>query len=804
MAQRVRSDGPRTPRVRGRVPAPQIPNTAPLAVTAQPVNTTVQPRRVPTTNTATQLAQALGTLNPMINRVMDRQLAERESEAQSTAQNAAEARIAGMTRDEARQAIEEGNLPEFADPFFRAAFNYRYGERLAIWRANERLQEYGTGFDRDQGSLDAFFADGVNEDLGPDVDAHVQRGYLARMTPFADRLRANLGEYRTERLAEETRAGVYETFLQSALDNIQLGASPAEVARVLRAGYASNEDLLNVPRREQDEILVDVAARLAEDGHEGVVRELLFGDRGGVGSIGNTRRHAGRASDILTRAIRAGRERTHQDTFNARMGFFDQSRAGALDRQALTAFHQANQGALTDAQVQGLIARNDRVIAELRDQRLRAEEDAFLEGIYNRSRDHVLMSNLTLADSGLAATLRPREVFDRSGNRTMLSVDQQESQLIQAYLERSQIAAQQTGEDPAATFNREAEWFSSNGLVNPQWRQVLMQGATAATPASLSGDTIPPALTTGLELFRQLHAKNPALLRRHVTNDDAYLFYDAVQIGMTFAGLDEQTAITQAFQATRDRETLEGSVLMRRRYQDIEQEVDDLDSSWWDGWGTVRNVNAVGPQIERIARYYALVAGMSADDSLARAAELVQSTHSYINGYAVYTADQRIGNPDQFADDVEAFIADFVTRSPDLGLEAAEVTIVPWGAGFGSWLLVDSTSGDVVGSWRDNIVTLDRLAEFRAVERDQAITRIGEEAAGRLDPILATDIPVDITIGPIRWPWQQPFTEDELAEIERRGDAIRADRQRRREDILQQRTRETELLLGGPPEPSAR
>lgn len=792
MARIDRTDRPTSPRAR-RGMAPDIPNTAPLRPTAAPTDTFVQPRAAPRSNTFLQIAEALGTINPAVNNYLAGELDRRREESAVAAESA----IAGMTLEEAKQAREEGTLDQWDDPFFRSAFNYRYGERVGIFRANERLNAYQNNFDRDRGDIEAFVTENVEEDL-EGGDEHYQRGYLSRLGPFADRLRLQNAEHRSERMNQETRAGVFETFLQTAMDNLQMGAEPAQIAQAIRAQYEGNADLLDVPRREQDEVLVDVAARLAEDGHASLVDELLFDDRGGVGAIGNTRNHAGRAADISARAHRIARENNRERTQGTRLDFFDQARAGALNRLELDAFFQNNPGALREAEYRSLVARNERVVAELRDERQRELEQEVLDQAYDQSRERVLMQNLAAAEQGMASMIRPREVFNRSGDLTTLSVEQQEDQLVQSYLQRSQLAAQRSGETPEQTFNREVDWFSRNGLRNPQWRQVLMRGYQSATPATMTSENIPPAMEQGLELFRQLHAKNPSLLRNHVTNNDAYMFYDAVQVGMEFTGLDQQTAIAQAFRALREPENMD-SVLMRRRYEDIREAVSSLDSSYFDGWGEVENVNDIGPQMERIARYYSLVAGMDSETSLQRAADLIKTTHSYINGRAVYTADQRIGNREQFVDSVERFLERFAEQNEDLGYDPSELTIRPQGNEFGSWVIANSVTGDRVEGWRQNIITLDRLDQFRREERQRELQRIEEEQANRLDPTIATDIPVEITIGPMRWPWQDPYTEEELEEIQRRGDEIRRNRQRRRQEILELRDRENEFQFGPPP-----
>lgn len=670
----------------------------------------------------TAFAKSLAAINPAINRFLDTVADEGRSEAEE----AARGRLGGMTFEEAREAVQRGEMGEFSNPWFRAAFTRQFGERHALWRAGQLQTEYQTNFDRDNGDIEGFLAAPVREDLEAfGNDRHFRAGYGRAMTQFANRVRAQHSEHLAGRARTETLDGVYETFLGDARAAIQAGQTPQQIHERLRGRYQGNLDLLRVDFRTQDREILRVAEALAAEGHYDVVRELLQGDRGGLGPLANVRDHATQAARILETADRERRQRNGEAAFDQRMRFFDAAASGTLNREDLFAYHRANPGVFSDANVQSLVSRNDQEIEQARVRLEREQRRIRTDREYQGERDQVLLSDFLLAERGqlpfvtLPARVRSREDIENGRDPSQeISADARRRNVVEAYVAQSGRTAQERGETPEQQFNREVGWFSRNGVVHPTWENVISTGFVSASGPTTTGQEVPPALQAGIELYRRLHASNPRLLRAHVSDQGAYDFYEAVRVGMEYGGLSEQQALSTAITVTRDPARLQSTAL-RQRYEDIATTMNQLNS--WLPWGTdVENGGAIAPQVERLARFYAMN-GLSADKALEEARKRIEATHTNVNGWLVYTADRRV--PQNFSDmvgrQIESYVTQFGQRE---GVRARDLTVRALENGTGAWVIVHKSTGMPVEDMAGRTFTLATLqtAEEARLESERA------------------------------------------------------------------------------------
>jgi hypothetical protein len=199
---------------------------------------------------------------------------------------------------------------------------------------------------------------------------------------------------------------------------------------------------------------------------------------------------------------------------------------------------------------------------------------------------------------------------------------------------------------------------------------------------------------------------------------------------MEYGGLSEQQALSTALVVTRDPARTQ-SVALRQRYEDIATQMTRMNS--WLPWGTdVENAGTIAPEIERVARFYAMT-GLSAERSLDEARKRIEATHTNINGWLVYTADRQV--PQNFSDMVGRQIESYVTRFGQTeGVRARDLTIRPIENGTGAWVIVHKTTGMPVEDMTGRTFTLGTLqtaeearleAERRAAtERANERTRI--------------------------------------------------------------------------------
>ncbi len=151
-----------------------------LAPQAAPIDTFVRPVRDIST---AQIADALSVFNSALQRYGTASM-EKNREEQETL---AEAKIGGMTFEEAQTALNDGSLAEFDDPWFKAAFQKQYGMRLGTKRQEEIRTAYETSFDKEGGNLDAFLAEQFQQDeqaIGN--DPLVMAGYRHGQQHFAE------------------------------------------------------------------------------------------------------------------------------------------------------------------------------------------------------------------------------------------------------------------------------------------------------------------------------------------------------------------------------------------------------------------------------------------------------------------------------------------------------------------------------------------------------------------------------------------------------------------------------------------
>lgn len=753
---------PRRGRPRGRVQAPTVSATPGLRPVASPVDTYSRPQRPSEDNTLLRLASGLAAVQPSLTRFLDAYAEDRKTEAEARAAST----IGGMTFEEARQAREDG-LPEMNDPWFQAAFEAQYAQRLALWRQTERLQDYATNFDRQNGDVDPWLRDAMSQDLGS-LDPKAQAAYARAMAPFAARIQGQHTLEVSERMAGEARQGVYETLMATAREGLGQGHDPATIHAAMRAFYQGNRDLLRVSYRDQDLEMLRVAAVLAEEGHHDLVRDILTGDRGGIGPLANVREHAQAATDLLTRAERERDRRRLEGGYHTHLSLRDAADRGEDVRAAVEQARRS--GGITDAQALGIVAHAGNRRAALARQAEAEQARVYLQRLHDQQRNDLRVNDLATLERGLLPFLGPADVLDRSGNPTVLSADRRREEAVRNYLEvRSPQIAQARDETPEQTVNRLVDVFSRNGQVNPEWESILRSGyagATAWTTSGTNGD-IPPALEGGLALYFQLHAANPRLLAKHL-DSRATQFYEAFRVATQFGGMDRAQALAAAQRITDPIEGPQRIDLARKEVEGALSNLSDLGNEWFDGRGDVENLGAYRNTLRDLAQFYVSL-GMGTEQALEQAQARIQATHVQVNGWMIPAPDRRL--PPTFPEMAEQRLRAYAeAHGDDEGLAYSDLTILPVNNGTGAWRIV-TKSGHMVEHPQDRVFTLDtlirdeqaRLEAERAAEEAEAV----ERQTHRLDPWYTNQW---LSIGPMNL---NGWTPQEVEEINRRRDAIR-------------------------------
>lgn len=267
----------------------------------------------------------------------------------------------------------------------------------------------------------------------------------------------------------------------------------------------------------------------------------------------------------------------------------------------------------------------------------------------------------------------------------------------------------------------QVESFSVGNLTNPKWEGVLKAGPKSATPFTLSGGEVPPALQDSVDLYTKLHAANPKLLDTHIKDSSDRDFYEAYRIATQYSKLAPEQAMQVAMMQTSDPDKVRPAGAQMRAEQ-IAERVDDVRyGGLWGGKYSPSNKSYVASEITRLGKFYAQN-GMDTEDALDEAKKRFEATHTEVNGNFVYTAGRDI--PPNFSDlagyAIEKYVADFGDAED---LEAEDLTIRPATNGQ-SWVIVhQSGQYPVENSARANVTlrSLYELDQKRRTDKAQGV-----------------------------------------------------------------------------------
>lgn len=707
-------------------PAPDLtPRAAPVNVYSRPEDNTASAG-----SDLRQLAAALGQLNPALTNFMGTIAEEDKSKQEAAASN----KIGGMTFEEAQKGVQEGTISELQNPWFKAAFMKQFGQRVALRKSQELADQYENGFQKDGGDVEKLVtgvAKPVLDQYGN--DKHFSAGFNAVFNPNADKIRTGQAGYQSARVNTEVRQGVFEIGTALIGQGIQQGKSADEIVSGLRSTYAGNKQLLNVPYAEQDAEVFRIAQTLTKGISTAsnpklqmeIVQKLLNDERVApdgkqLGSLAKNRQYADKAVSLLDAADKEYRQFNQRTSFDSHATWDEKARAGLISQQEfehLVDEHQSNPGRYTDAQVLALKHSSDTVLETRRKEVAALEEKQRARALADGQRQAVMNDASSLSGGGNLWAVKDAKVIDEHGNEKTLTADKIREEVVGNFLRRSTAVAAQRHEQPAQTFDREANWFGMNGEKNPVWEDLLKRGYMQGTAATLSGNKLPQGLETATELYNQLYAKNPALLKKHV--DDASMdFYEAVRFGTQVAGFDKRTAAINALEVNKDPTKYE-SPYWKQKFDDISSAVKSSVPGFIMN-GAPDNAGEIGPQIEQAAKYFAKL-GASPTVAVEEAKKRVQANYVNVNNYLVRTGDRAI--PQAFPDMAKRYIDDYVSKYGEKeGVSASDLTVQPIGNAAGQWRLVLKKSPGMIVDHPEGIFDLPKLmdAEKVRIEKVQA------------------------------------------------------------------------------------
>ena len=723
----------------GRVGARVQVNTPQFQRRARPTSTGVDTYSrpgAPQIDTGTdlaQLAQSLSALNPALARFAEVEQQSRQEDAQA----AVEAKIGGMTFDERQKAVKEG-LPEFADPWFKAAFVKSYGQSKAAWRRDQMAADW-ENFDRVGGDISQFFASHMKDDLEElkGYGKHAISGYSAAMRNYTQGFQQQHAAEIAKDAEEKKQATVFEGFRGTYLEGKSAGASPETIAKTLWDRTRSNKELLRMPFAEQNKLVMGMLQQVANEGDEATLNSILNFDRGGgVGKLADVPAFQANVLQLQNLAKAKAAERVHQASIPTLDQFRVWADNGELEqhKDEVEAFQQQNPKVLTPEHLLSLYSHDRSKREALVNQQIAAGVKLRLEQGYKGQIEAVTEQLLALSNgSGLQFTPMNIKVLNKEGNEETISQDKAIEMATEAYIKRqSPLIAKQNKESPEQQFNREAEWFTRNGVPHPEWRNLLERGYIAASPSTVTSiNNVPEGLVKGAQLYMDLKAKAPNLVRTMLKDKAALDFYDAFAVSKEFAGLDDKEAYANAVRATRELST-EHQQSMRLRYDDIKNQVNSM-TGFFTGLSDFSNKAEVMSQVERVAQLYVRT-GLSTDLALKEAQKRVKAQYTVIGGKAVNVGDRGVGDPAEFSRLVGKKLDDWhTTNGAVYGVDRSELSIAPLSDGSGGWMIVRA---DGVPAGLNNAFSTRDLGSIREKEDADKRAELAKQAEAN-KPVLA-------------------------------------------------------------------
>lgn len=680
--------GRNNPRVATQAPRFQTPGLRPVA---NPVDTFSRPQAAQTNNSWLGLARALGDISPALNDMLNGE-ATRQKQAQ---EDLANKRINGMSFEEARAAVDGGQMSELQNPWYNAAFMKQYGERLAYDRINQLSVEYETSPDKAAMNFDQFVAGTMAKDLEQHGDnKFFMAGYTPLMQTFNAQGGIKVAQQQATEMVAESQTGVYQTFLGLARVMASEGKSPAEIHEAIRAKYAGNREMLHVDFKTQDIELVRAAEAWAAEGNYALVQEVLTkprmaSDGTNLGALSENPAYAADTARILKASQAKQFEVDQTNLAGERTRFIAMADKGQLEPDAFLDMALAKPELFSEAAARSLVERNNAVVIKAQDEFAKQSQTLALRAQATQSNFELTQNDLRAVTDGTVPFLQEGYVYNEKGERVTVPMEKRRENVAAAFSAQLRAAAEARNLTPEQAEDFEIQGFATNNLENPTWTRTLASGPTAATPQNLSGESLPPGLVEGARLYMKLHDASPRLLARHIKDEATMDFYEAYRIASEYNGSDPRQALLQAVKVTQDPSGYSNpmySVSLKAVQEAMPTTIGGLLGISQLGGQTVDNQPYVVGEIQRLTEFY-LRNNMNPDQALRTATERFLQFNKPINGDYVNVGSKDL--PENFPQLAVRALGAYVTNHPDEGLELDDLTIAPVEDGSGNWVIIN-------------------------------------------------------------------------------------------------------------------
>jgi hypothetical protein len=622
---------------RGRVQAPEIEGPVALQPPGLPGDTFTGAAQAPINTDLTRLADALSSFNTQLSSFGTASMAAQKKQQAEIEGARANKMIMGMTRDEAIERVQNGTMPNFADPFARAMVEKNagqaYGERLVqgiqqqIKTGQIDLSAEGPGT-----NIEDYITKAAQDDMqgmpGTFQSSKAgMSGYQQRVESARDALMKAQLEQRSAAFTRKQEGVAYDQF--NKMFEQTAGDSPEVTQQKVRGVYLDLGNNKFLKNDQLDQQLMNVLRNRASDPNsvESVVHALGV-DRVGkdgekIPALGANPRYAADIQQIRDTA-RATLTKKFDDT---------------METQAV-------------ANVKSAMERQDGSLWT--------------------------MNNATY-----------KNPYDRANGDRTINVDKVKQSAVNDWLTWSKQLAASRQETPDLQYQREWSVLTANNIANPAWKEMLTGPPKAfANPQALTNPVTRQAAMAAGEKFMEMDSANHPYVKNTLGLDsnttDFYQVYSAARQQL---GKNADEALDMAASAIRTPDNENDLAVRAQRAKDVEAKVKSMDfGSGWTSYmpfvnSDAKNSGALQKRVLDVATLYTRIPGMNLDDAVKAAVDTVQKRSVYINGHVV--ADTGWLPPPQFKGNIESALEHFHKQYGDANhvSKPTDLSIEPMGGG---------------------------------------------------------------------------------------------------------------------------
>ena len=523
--------------------SPIVQNLQPterLNPTAAPVNTYVQPGQ----GNAQDFLRALGQLNPVLDQFASH-LAEKDRVQQEAA---AERKIGGMTYEEAKAAVKSGQLPEFSNPWFRAAFEKQHGIRMANEVRRKAEADLATDdiTNVDPETFVASYVQEANQEIDASGSQFLASGFASALDGVTDKVRNAVNSARIKRTVEvrdanayENILGIVERFTATGPDGQPIVNDPKALITSVRLEMQGNRDTLGMSYADQDKAIARAIQTLAQrPGMEDAIRQLGSLDRDGGISVATK---MGPQYETILQQAQASTERAQNDAIQPQIADWtiraDSGDPTQFNEKDFDAFVAANPTLLTGSFTAGIKLR----FKNAQEQNAARASAALAATAKERAITAATPGLINLARTGSIAEIAADQTLEVNGKTITLTKDELREVGLRSAAE--QIVAEGTAQklSPERIRANVVALYGKNGEVDPTAKSRIL----AAVQASVVPGDVSETLLQYLPEIRLLASESPEMLYQIVPDDRSRQFLEAIDVGLD-TGLSDREAIKAA------------------------------------------------------------------------------------------------------------------------------------------------------------------------------------------------------------------------------------------------------------------